>query len=256
MAVEIARGTLPPGRLAIPVVSSVRQIAEQIAAQVRLLCGEGFDPASADVDVALPDGRRLSGTVPGVGERVVRAVAFSRVSPSTRLAAWVRLLALTATDPAARVEAVTIGRARLEAERATVTIARIAALAPEPAARRELALKHLQTLADLRDRGLREPLPLACLASAAYARAARDGKNGAHAARMKWQSGFGPTARTSSPSTGSSSAALWRSTRCSPSPRATTRPATGWDERETTRFGRYARRLWDPLLDHEAVSDR
>ena len=167
-----------------------------------------------------------------------------------------RLLALTATDPAREFEAVTIGRARLEAERATVTIARIAALAPEPEARRELALKHLQTLADLRDRGLREPLPLACLASAAYARAARDGKNGAHAARMKWQSGFRPDGEDEQPEHRLVfGGAVAFEGLLAERPRADESGA-GWDERETTRFGRYARRLWDPLLEHEAVSDR
>ena len=30
----------------------------------------------------------------------------------------------------------------------------------------------------------------------------------------------------------------------------------GWDEAETTRFGRYALRLWRGLLEAEAVSDR
>ena len=30
----------------------------------------------------------------------------------------------------------------------------------------------------------------------------------------------------------------------------------GWDDTETTRFGRYARRLWDFVLAHEAVFER
>jgi exodeoxyribonuclease V gamma subunit len=29
-----------------------------------------------------------------------------------------------------------------------------------------------------------------------------------------------------------------------------------WDESETTRFGKLARRLWDPLLKHEELVDR
>ena len=42
--------------------------------------------------------------------------------------------------------------------------------------RREFALEHLATLLDIHARGLREPLPIACKASAAYARAT-DAKN-------------------------------------------------------------------------------
>ncbi len=29
----------------------------------------------------------------------------------------------------------------------------------------------------------------------------------------------------------------------------------GWDEDETTRFGRWARRLWDGLLAHEELTE-
>ena len=257
-AVEIARGTLPPGRLAIPVVAEVRRIAEQIAAQVRATCGDGFEPGSCDVDVALPDGRRLSGTVAGAGETVVRAVSFSRVNPGTRLAAWVRLLALTATDPQRAPQAVTIGRARLEAERATVTIARIGPLAPEaePHARAQLALAHLQALAELRDRGLREPLPLACSASAAYARAARDGRDGTRFARAKWQSGFRPDGEDEQPEHRLVFGGALAFDDLLAQPPLEDEAGAGWDAAETTRFGRLARRLWDPLLEHEALSDR
>ena len=256
--VEIARGTLPPGRLATPVIAEVRRIAELIAAQVRALCGDDFAPASVDVDAALPDGRRLSGTVAGVGEGAVRAVSFSRVNPGARLGAWVRLLALTAAAPERALAAVTIGRARVEAERASVTIARIGPLAPDaaPQPRAQLALAQLQTIADLRDRGLREPLPLACLASAAYARAARDGKDGVRGARAKWQSGFRPDGEDEQPEHRLvHNGALAFDELLAQRPRAD-ESGDGWDAGETTRFGRYARRLWDPLLEHEAVSDR
>jgi exodeoxyribonuclease V gamma subunit len=258
VAVEIARGTLPPGRLAAPVVRDVRRIAEQIAAQVRVLCGEGFEPASVDVDVAMRDGRRLSGTVAGVGDSVVRAVSFSRVNPGARLAAWVRLLALTAADPQSPREAVTIGRARLEAERATVTIARIAALEPHGNERERAnrALEHLATLADLRDRGLREPLPLACLASAAYARAARDGRDGARAARAKWASGFRPDGEDEQREHRLVFGGALPFDALLAEPPRDDEAGAGWDASEPTRFGRYARRLWEPLLADEDVSDR
>ena len=131
--------------------------------------------ARSTCKVALPDGRTLSGTVPGVGGDVLRTVTYSRVSPRHRLAAWVRLLALTAAHPERPFAAVTRRARRRRARTPTVTIARIPPLGPDPAARRALALDHLGVLLDLYDRGMREPPPLACPTSAAYAAAARAG---------------------------------------------------------------------------------
>jgi exodeoxyribonuclease V gamma subunit len=137
-----------------------------------------------------------------VSGQLLRTVTYSRVNPRQRLAAWVRLLALTAADPERRYEAVTIGRARSEARnRASVTVARIGPL--DPAA----ALAQLVALVDLYDRGMREPLPIASETSAAYAAAvAEAGMPSAPPGRR----GCRPTAsprRTRIPSTGSSSAA-------------------------------------------------
>src|SRR5690606_28236415 len=100
--------------------------------------------------------------VPGVrGTRLV-AVTFSKVNPKHRLGAWVRLLALAATGGG--YEAATIGRARADAHHeARVTVARL------PVLSRADALEQLAVLLDLYDRGMREPLPLACRTSAAYA---------------------------------------------------------------------------------------
>ncbi len=91
---EIARGTLPPGVLGKPVIDRVQPTVEDIVAHVP----EG-GAGSVDVKVALPGGRTLGGTVPGVAGDTVRTVTYSRVSARHRLAAWVRLLALTAAHP-------------------------------------------------------------------------------------------------------------------------------------------------------------
>ena len=77
MLAEIARGTLPPGVLGRPVIERVQPVVEEIVAHVP----DGRRADSVDVKVALPDGRTLSGTVPGVGGDVLRTVNYARVSP-------------------------------------------------------------------------------------------------------------------------------------------------------------------------------
>ncbi|HEY2005832.1 MAG TPA: exodeoxyribonuclease V subunit gamma, partial [Solirubrobacteraceae bacterium] len=95
---EIARGTLPPGRLGRPVIDVVYPLVEAIAEAASLAAaGPAADPI--DVRVELTDGRRLSGTVSGVTGDVLLSATYSRVAAKHRLAAWVRLLALAASHP-------------------------------------------------------------------------------------------------------------------------------------------------------------
>ena len=246
---EIARGTLPPGLLGRPVVDGVMPTVEAI-----LAVAEGGDaPASVDVRIALAGGRTLSGTITGVAGDVVRGATFARVSPRHRLAAWVRLLALTAADPERAVGAATVGRARAGADRARVTIARIPPLGPDPAGRHAVALAQLSVLLDLFDRGMREPVPLYCLTSAAYA---AGGANAGAAGRDAWESAYRYDKEDREPEHrlvlgGVRSFAEL----CADGPRPDER-GEGWDAGEPSRFGRYARRLWDGLLAREEVEDR
>ena len=133
---ELARGTLPPGHLAR--AGARRDRRGRRAARGR---GEGArrrrTAGSLDVNLALPDGRTLAGTVTGVCGDTIRAISYSRVRPRDRLRAWVRLLALTAARPERPFESLVIGRARAGAYRADVTVARIPPLGDDPAARRE-----------------------------------------------------------------------------------------------------------------------
>jgi exodeoxyribonuclease V gamma subunit len=253
---EIARGTLPPGRLAKPVIDRVRPIVEDIAAAAQSVLETTSQPGSVDVKVALPDGRTLSGTVPGVCGDMLRTVTFSRVNARHRLAAWVRWLALTAAYPERAFAAATVGQARSGAsDSARVTIARIPPLAPD-AARKQLALADLATLVDLYDRGMREPLPLACMASAAYADAAARGKEAEAAGRKAWESGWNyPKEDAELEHQLVLGGVLSFDERAKEQPRPD-EVGGEWDETETTRFGRYARRLWHGLLGREAVVDR
>jgi exodeoxyribonuclease V gamma subunit len=177
-------------------------------------------------------------------------VTFSRVGARHRIAAWVRLLALCAAHPDRGFSAVTVGRARSGApDTASATIARLPNVTgPE-------ALAHLAALVDLRERGMREPLPIACNASAAYARAVANGENPVTAGAKAWESGWNfPREDVELEHQLVFGGQLAFTDLLDDAPRADEAGA-GWDDEETTRFGRLARRLWDGALAHEAVVD-
>jgi exodeoxyribonuclease V gamma subunit len=253
IAAEYARGTLPPGHLAAPVVQGVKPVVEEIARRAEEVLAPGARTTSVDVKVTLPDGRTLSGTVAGVCGDLLRTVTYSRVNPRHRLAVWVRWLALTAAHPERPFTAATIGRGRSGTD-ARVSIARLPALADDAETRRARALDHLAAIADLHARGLREPLPLACLTSAAYAETAYAGGDPIRAATRAWESSYTYDKEDRAPEHqlvfgGTLTAdALLNQT-----------PAAEEDwhaEADNSRFGRYARRLWHPLLAHERIEDR
>ena len=174
---ERARGGLPPGVLADPVIQKLLPEVEQIVGHAEALLPGGAAAGSVDVRVTLPGGRRLSGTVPDVHGTLLRSVTYSRVNPRHRLVAWVRFLALTAAHPDRTFEAATIGRAP---RGAGVTVVRLPRLEPE------LALAHLASLAALFDEGMCEPLPIACKTSAAYAAALHSGGDPVKDATAAW----------------------------------------------------------------------
>ncbi len=247
---EIARGTLPPGRLGIPVVRGLWPTVQRLADQAR---GLGGPPRSVEVNLTLADGRVVSGTVSGVCGNVLRAVTFSRVRAGQRLAAWVRLLALSAAHPEEPFEAATIGRARAGPG---VTVIRIPPLGGDAGSRRELALGHLDTFVDLYDRGMREPLPIACSTSAAYAQAGGAGSEPFAAAREAWESGFRRYGEDTLPEHQLVYGGVCRiEALLAQAPRGDEH-GDGWEMSETTRFGRLSRRLWDPLLALEQVTER
>jgi exodeoxyribonuclease V gamma subunit len=257
VAAEIARGTLPPGRLATPVIDRVRPIVEDIAVAAQSVLETSTQPGSVDIKVTLADGRTLSGTVPGVCGDVLRTVTFSRVNARHRLAAWVRWLGLTAAYPERAFAAATVGQARSGAsDGARVTVARIAPLAPDAATRRGLAMADLATLVDLYDRGMREPLPLACVASAAYAEAAASGRDAEAAARKAWQSAWNYPKEDAELEHQLVLGGIRTFDERGQEPPRADEAGDGWDETETTRFGRYARRLWHGLLGREVLVDR
>ena len=253
LAAEKARGTLPPGHLADETLTAIGADVQAIARAVRELPSDGAAPASLDARVLMPDERLISGTVPGLRGDVLRAVSFSRVSPKTRLAAWVRLLALTATWPERPLEAVAIGRRR---SGAGVTVARIPPLGADADSRRTAAHEQLAVLLNLYDRAMREPPPLACATSAAYAAAVHAGRAPFKAAGAAWTSGWDyPKEDQDLEHQELFGGVLSFEDLLAQAPRAD-EAGDGWDTGQPSRLGRWAVRLWAGLLAVEDVQDR
>ena len=248
---ERARGSLPPGLLARPVLARIRPVVQEIVRAARETVGPAAEAGSLDVRVALDEGRALGGTVAGVCGDVLRTVTFARLSPRHRLAAWVRLLALTAAHPDRPFEALTVGQARRSGapEGAQVTIARIRPIGPER------ALAGLRIVVDLWERGMREPLPLACMTSAAYAAAADRGEDAVAAARAEWESGWAFPREDAEPEHQLVFGGIVGFDALLDRRPAPDEAGLGWDDGEATRFGRLARRLWRHLLVAEELTD-
>ncbi|TCJ95316.1 exodeoxyribonuclease V subunit gamma [Nocardia alba] len=157
-AAEWRRGTLPPFGFGARVLDEVEGTVDTL---VRTALPDYEAQARAvDIAIDLGNGRTLAGTVPEVrGETLVRTT-FSRLAPKHRLASWVSLLALAATEDRSW-QAISTGRGQFRSR----PVARSVITAPEAPA----ALEILRDLVRLRDRGLCEPLPCAPAATAAYA---------------------------------------------------------------------------------------
>jgi len=238
--------------LADPVLEKITGPLEDLVSAGRSTA----EPGSFDVRVDLGDGSSVVGTVAGIYDNTVLNVTYSKLGPAARLIAWLRLLAVTASTPDRPFEARTIGRAA--GTRFTTSTATIAPLGPDTETRRAEAVKELRVLADLFRRGMCEPLPLYCKTSGAWAEAPLRGRIPERSAAGAWESGYsgynedqdaehelvlGPGL--------SFSAMIERSG----SPR-TDESGDGWDPSESSRFGRYACRLWAGLLAREEVVDR
>ena len=243
IAAERARGSLPPGRLGDAVLDEVVPLVEEIVAVANSVVAAGAEVTSVEVDVDLGDGCSLVGTVTDVVGDVVRVVTYSRVGPKHRLAAWVRLLALSAAHPDRRFSAATVGRGRRG-----VGVATIAPLDSERGDRTPRACSSTSTPGGCASRCRctatpRPPTPRHPLAGAASGPATSGRRRTAAS-----------TTRTATPPTCSSSGTRSPSTSSSMRPRRTTRPVPAGETTCPARFGRYALRLWEALLALEQRS--
>jgi exodeoxyribonuclease V gamma subunit len=250
---EIKRGTLPPGMLGRPVVNDVYKIVDAIVAEVQRLIPPGTVTNPVDVRVRFRDGRLLSGTVSSVRGDTLLSTTYSKVSPRHRLASWVRLLAVTAACPERELSAVTVGRCDGDG---TVTVAEIPPLGGDAETRRRAALAHLGGLAHLYARGMREPLPLYCMASAAYAQAAHMGDDPVAAGRKAWTSAYNYDKEDKEPDHQLVLGGVRTFDELIAEQPRSDEHGQGWDMSQRTRFGRYALRMWNGLLSCERVTRR
>ncbi|HEU4811009.1 MAG TPA: exodeoxyribonuclease V subunit gamma [Nocardioides sp.] len=240
---EWRRGVLPPGRLGWRLLQQILDRAGPLAAEARAL--RTVEVRAVDVDVDLGSGRRLRGTVPEVyGDRLVPA-SYSRLGATHRLQSWLQLLALTASDPDRNWTAHTIGRPTNSRSREKSSISLLGPLDDYT------ATDLLRQLVDLRDRGLREPLPLPLKASLTYARQRRTRATHDEAlgkTDWDWKDGRFPGEQSEA-----AHVRAWGPKAMLPGLDRGPCPGEEMDG-ETTRFGALALRLWNPLLAAEQGS--
>ncbi len=220
-AAELSRGLLPPGQLGRQALAKARTEAEAIAGAARAVA-DG-PRRSLEIDVSLPDGRQVVGTVPDVVGDTIRSATFSRLKAKPKLRAWVHLVAAAASQPERPLSSVTIGRkngaVRFE----------LPPLCPGA------ALDRLVDLVALRDEGLCEPLPLFCATSERFASCERRGRPDPRADAAKyWTSNFDHDNEDRD----AEYLLVFGGER--PFARVA----------EDPRFEQLARRLWEPILDH------
>jgi exodeoxyribonuclease V gamma subunit len=163
---------------------------------------------------------------------------------------------LTAAWPDLEVAAVTLGRGR---KSRSGQLIRSATLPPLPGSARQsaalAALAALATVVDLYDRGMREPLPIYCDTSAAWAGARHAGKEPEEAARQEWSSSFDFRREDGEPEH-----VLVRGEGVTFEELLDEKPGedesgSGWADDEPSRLGRLAGRLWSALLSHERLEE-
>ena len=259
LAAERGRGLLPLGQLGEQALqNTLAEVASLfLAAQKTAAFGEVAMPM--EVNVELPDGRFLVGTVPGVRSGTITRCTFSKLRPKQRLQAWAHLLALSAAHPELAPSSVTIGRlesSKKDAPRNCTQL--LPPLAGDLGSLRQAAIQKLSALVDLYDRGMREPIPLYCATSAAWAEAARSeaGAGPKAAAEGAWGAGtnrgnrgFGEAFDPEHVLVLGEVLAFDRV--LEELPRGD-EAGPGWPTAQS-RFGRLAVRLWHPLLEHEKL---
>jgi len=235
---EWRRGLLPPGQLGWRMLDGILRRAAPLRAEAQQL--RTVSPRAVDVSVELGGGRWLRGTVPEVyGDRLV-PVHYSRLGAKHRLASWVWLLALTASDDDRSWTAHTLGRPTNSRSRDTHGVSLLGPLD-------HTAVDVLRDLVALRDAGLRDPLPVPLKTSLRYARARRaraDVPDALEKAGYEWTGKFGGERDADAVRR------IWGPGAALPGVGLAPGPGEEFAG-ETSRFGALALRVWSPLVQAE-----
>jgi exodeoxyribonuclease V gamma subunit len=255
LAAERGRGLLPPGPLGDAALAEVEGVVEALVAAFEALPSSKAPAATVEVNIALPDGFSLVGTVPGAHGGTILRCTYSKLRPKHRLRAWAQFLALSAAHPGLFPSAVTIGQGEgSTTSRPRVGVSTLGPLLPGEGGTRAQAIEWLQVLVDLYRRGMREPLPIYCATSAAWAAAASPGSTQVpdDAARARWASNWeefpGEDSDPEHVAVLGPEFPFEHLVELLPRP---DEEGQGWAMDEPSRLGRLAMRLWGPLLSHE-----
>lgn len=159
-AVEGQRSTLPPGSLGQRTVEACADEVEAVAAVAASIGVGNGPPDPFEIEVNLPSGIRILGTVPlslPAPHRGPARISYSMLKPEHRVHAWLDLMTLVATDPRHRWRSVAAGRPNSAGGDAQVFDIGVAG---GEADWRGVAERALEVAVDCYRRGLREPLPL------------------------------------------------------------------------------------------------
>jgi exodeoxyribonuclease V gamma subunit len=254
-AAERARGLLPPGDLADAVLGRVQQEVDTLAAAVTSLGPEPGPADSLDIHLDLPDGRSLIGTVPNRRGQTVTVCTYSRLAAKHRLSAWVRFLAVSAARPELEATVLTVGRG--PTSRQPPQIARLDPMGATASQRRQHGLDQLGIVLDLYDRGMREPLPLACATSAAWAEAwylDNERHEADKRAAEKWMGSTKVPGEVANPEHRYVWGKAYPLDDLMELAASQGEGSYGWPVSDASRFATLACRLWYPLLAHEKLT--
>lgn len=240
---EVWRGSAPPGQLGRALLSEVATMVERIAAAAApLLTGPA---TSRPIDLVLPNGRRLVGTVPNVHDGRAVTVTYSSVGAKQRLRSWVTALALNASGSATATSEI-IGQGK----RARRPAVRHLGHGPVD---QDLALATLADLVDVHDRGMRAPLVLGVKSGEAFAKAVisdrKTERSALYDADRRWSDsgGYGGPSYPGEQSDPAFVRVLGESAGLTETAGV---PADDeqWTPGIRTRLGQFALRIWEPLL--------
>ncbi len=248
---ELAVGALPPEAMGRATITSIQEVASRIHATAEAV-GAAGTTSSLEIDIALGDVPgcgpiSVVGTVTGIRDDATGTVSYSSISAKHRLASWVRLLALSAGHPQTPWRALTVGK-----QRRGGGVVELAAFDGPPATRQATATTLLADLVALRAHGLREPLPMPCKTSAAWATSRRAKRHPEKAAARDWESNHRFPGEDADRSHQRAFGGVLRLDELLAIAPTDAESGPGWADDEATRLGRLARRLWDPILAQEA----